>query len=246
MSKRKRHRSKSESQHEDRQTLKKHKSDSELLSRASAADRTEGGTLLGDFSRSPSLPTVSGREQDLAYIAPQTMLDLLTAARTHNVIIIDCRYGYEYDGGHIAGAKNCSTEAAIQQALLQENKRGHIIIFHCEFSMERGPKMLRYLRQQDRALNINNYPSLHYPELYLLKGGYKAFWEHCQLTDSTHLCEPQAYRRMLASGFEDELKKHQLVESSSSSKPRVAAEPCQKQRASRGGRRLRKALMFEE
>jgi hypothetical protein len=53
-----------------------------------------------------------------------------------------------------------------------------IVIFHCEFSSERGPGLLRFLRNQDRALNEDCYPYLHYPELYLLEGGYKSFYEH--------------------------------------------------------------------
>jgi hypothetical protein len=52
----------------------------------------------------------------------------------------------------------------------------NVIIFHCEFSSERGPKMSRFLRKIDRANNKECYPSLDYPELYLLEGGYKAFY----------------------------------------------------------------------
>ncbi len=52
-----------------------------------------------------------------------------------------------------------------------------IIIFHCEFSSERGPSLLRFLRNQDRSLNEQSYPNLFYPELYLLEGGYKSFYE---------------------------------------------------------------------
>jgi len=36
---------------------------------------------------------------------------------------------------------------------------------------------LRYLRNEDRQSNKDNYPSLHHPEIYLLEGGYKAFYE---------------------------------------------------------------------
>jgi rhodanese-related sulfurtransferase len=57
------------------------------------------------------------------------------------------------------------------------NKRV-IVIFHCEFSSERGPSLLRFLRNKDRALNEDVYPNLHYPELYLLEGGYKSFYEN--------------------------------------------------------------------
>ena len=49
-----------------------------------------------------------------------------------------------------------------------------VLVFHCEFSSERGPRMARFVRERDRALN--EYPHLHYPELYILKGGYKEFF----------------------------------------------------------------------
>ena len=49
-----------------------------------------------------------------------------------------------------------------------------ILIFHCEFSSERGPRMCSFIRERDRA--SNDYPSLYYPEMYILKGGYKDFF----------------------------------------------------------------------
>ena len=99
-------------------------------------------------------------------------------------VIIDCRYPYEFKGGHIQGALNIYTQKGIYEEFLKSdehrkksasNKRT-ILIFHCEFSSERGPKMSRFLRKNDREANKECYPSLHYPELYLLEGGYKAFY----------------------------------------------------------------------
>ena len=37
--------------------------------------------------------------------------------------------------------------------------------------------MYRFLREQDRELNKDNYPKLNYPEVYVMEGGYKAFYE---------------------------------------------------------------------
>jgi len=37
----------------------------------------------------------------------------------------------------------------------------------------------RYLRKEDRTIHgIMKFPKLYYPELYLIEGGYKAFFEH--------------------------------------------------------------------
>jgi len=34
---------------------------------------------------------------------------------------------------------------------------------------------MRFMRNNDRAVNADSYPALRYPELYLLDGGYQAF-----------------------------------------------------------------------
>lgn len=49
-----------------------------------------------------------------------------------------------------------------------DGDKRHIMIFHCEFSSERGPRMYTIMRQHDRSKNV--YPKLHWPEIYLLKG----------------------------------------------------------------------------
>ncbi|XP_039692124.1 M-phase inducer phosphatase 3 isoform X8 [Pteropus medius] len=127
------------------------------------------GYLTGDFSKVCALPTVSGRHQDLKYINPETVAALLLGkfqGLIEKFYIIDCRYPYEYLGGHI--------------------QKRIIIVFYCEFSSERGPRMCRSLREEDRALN--QYPALYYPELYILKGGYRDFFPEYK-----ELCEPQSY-----------------------------------------------------
>ena len=67
----------------------------------------------------------------------------------------------------------------------------HVFVFHCEYSQERGPRLLnvrclpavrfvsapqqcfQLLREMDRK--INQYPTLSYPQLYILDLGYKNF-----------------------------------------------------------------------
>ena len=57
------------------------------------------------------------------------------------------------------------------------------------------------MRNQDRALNEHCYPNLFYPELYLLEGGYKSFYESFK-----NYCEPQMYKPMLHAEHSEDLK----------------------------------------
>ncbi|XP_035141588.1 M-phase inducer phosphatase 3 isoform X6 [Callithrix jacchus] len=106
--------------------------------------------------------------------------------------VIDCRYPYEYLGGHIQGALNLYSQEELFNFFLKkpivplDTQKRIIIVFHCEFSSERGPRMCRSLREEDRSLN--QYPALYYPELYILKGGYRDFFP-----EYMELCEPQSY-----------------------------------------------------
>ncbi|NWX25391.1 MPIP1 phosphatase, partial [Notiomystis cincta] len=164
--------------------------------------------LIGDFSKSYLFDTVDGKHQDLKYIDSEMMVSVLTGkfeSFIKQCVIIDCRYPYEYEGGHIKGAINLHMEEEVENFLLKkpiqpsENKRV-IVVFHCEFSSERGPRMCRFVREQDRL--SNEYPNLHYPELYVLKGGYKDFFARCQ-----SFCEPQSYRPMHHQDFKEDLKR---------------------------------------
>ncbi|XP_059744006.1 M-phase inducer phosphatase 3 isoform X2 [Bos taurus] len=132
------------------------------------------GPLIGDFSKVAAL--LSGEFQGLI----------------EKFYIIDCRYPYEYLGGHIQGALNLHSQEELYNFFLKkpivpwDNQKRIVIVFHCEFSSERGPRMCRSLREEDRTLN--QYPALYYPELYILKGGYRDFFP-----EYMELCEPQSY-----------------------------------------------------
>ncbi|XP_031221189.1 M-phase inducer phosphatase 3 isoform X2 [Mastomys coucha] len=163
--------------------------------------------LTGDFSKVCVLPTVPGKHQDLKYISPDTVAALLSG-KFQSVIerfyIIDCRYPYEYLGGHILGAVNLYSQKELHEFFLRKPvvpldiQKRVIIVFLCEFSSERGPRMCRSLREKDRA--VNQYPALYYPELYILKGGYRDFFPVYM-----ELCEPQSYCPMLHQDHQAEL-----------------------------------------
>ena len=171
---------------------------------------SDGAIVIGDFSGTHSLQTTPGCHSDVQYITPQTLESLLTATNKQedkNVLIVDCRYPYEFNGGHIQSAVNIYKQEHIQEELLSSSSRHRnqrtIIVFHCEFSSERAPKMYKFLREQDRAVHADCYPRLHYPEMYVLHGGYKAFYEQC----GTEHCQPKSYRPMLHQEYHSNLKK---------------------------------------
>jgi hypothetical protein len=65
---------------------------------------TKGCVLTGDGSQECCLPTVQGRFHDLRYITPTTMTDVINGKYDDVIgsyLIIDSRYSYEYEGGHI-------------------------------------------------------------------------------------------------------------------------------------------------
>ncbi|KAK2142832.1 hypothetical protein LSH36_908g00036 [Paralvinella palmiformis] len=165
--------------------------------------------VIGDFSKPYCLPTVVGKHSDLKSITSDTLASLMDnrlSVKVGEFTILDCRYPYEYEGGHIHEAKNTWNRDQLHHIITDPDKtkingRRRILVFHCEFSSERGPKMSRFLRQLDRDLHKDSYPALCFPELYLLDGGYKGFYEQFP-----ELCEPNCYRTMLHPDHNKDLK----------------------------------------
>jgi len=181
-----------------------------------AVEKSEQDPLLiGDCSRRFSLPLVDdGKLSDLKLISGDTLTALIDGVYFDTVDffdIIDCRYPYEFHGGHIKGAFNLHTQKQTFEKYLQHRSpkpigsplstTRSILIFHCEFSSQRGPAMCRFVRGADRQCNQDTFPSLHYPEMYVLQGGYKSFYENHR-----EYCEPCLYTPMCDPGHAEELK----------------------------------------
>ncbi|KIJ27863.1 hypothetical protein M422DRAFT_190478 [Sphaerobolus stellatus SS14] len=150
------------------------------------------------------LPCHRVSDDGLVRITPSTLRDLLEGSynsKINSCTIVDCRFDYEYIGGHIPGAINLNTTAALDDYFLGDNKpepsesgdaaARNIVVFHCEFSMKRAPTFAKHVRARDRAINGRFYPKVCYPELYILEGGYSQFYKEF----STH-CDPQGYVQM--------------------------------------------------
>lgn len=103
----------------------------------SPADRSPG--------EDHSLPCHTVKDDPLKRIKKSVLLDVLdNKYKDHynEVIIVDCRFEYEYEGGHVAGAINVNTTEILEKTFFTEPRTGKIlVIFHCEFSACRAPRM---------------------------------------------------------------------------------------------------------
>ncbi|KAI0948533.1 hypothetical protein AcV7_009248 [Taiwanofungus camphoratus] len=152
------------------------------------------------------LPCHRVREDGLMRITCKTLDDLLDGeydSKLASFHVIDCRFDYEYNGGHIPGAVNINTTTGVEEFLLGDHaikptpstsgdiSKKTVLIFHCEFSVKRAPTFAKHLRSKDRALNNHVYPRIHYPEVYILDGGYSQYFQ-----ESAARCQPTGYIKM--------------------------------------------------
>lgn len=67
----------------------------------------------------------------------------------YNLCILDCRYPYEFAGGQIVDAINVSTITSLEQTLFshtaldQGKAKDTLVVLHCEFSIQRAPRMYK-------------------------------------------------------------------------------------------------------
>lgn len=133
-----------------------------------------------------TLPTIGhGRSDSIMRINADIAAALITSRIKREYVFVDARFRYEYDGGHIIDAINVDDDKKLKELL----KSTKIIIFYCEFSSVRGPTLARKLRNADRQLN--EYPTLNCPEVYVLEGGYSNFF-----SQFSELCSPMSYIAM--------------------------------------------------
>jgi len=175
------------------------RSQSEVAIKKSFEFKDDNDDILPDSYGKYCLPSGTGLSKNhpnLRSITCHTLADLIAGKHKDTVNsfrVIDVRYKFEYEGGHIFGAENWQhgeDEEFLSGLLPAEplecppspgdvkNEKRNIVIFHCEFSSQRAPDFYKKLRERDRTLNQNVYPGLHYPEIYLLHLGYKEFYNN--------------------------------------------------------------------
>jgi hypothetical protein len=94
-----------------------------------------------------NLPHFSASELgSLPRITESTLLELLQGAYDHvysEKVIIDCRFEYEYAGGHIQGALNYWDREKLVERLFRSSysRTSTLIVLYCEYSEYRAPLM---------------------------------------------------------------------------------------------------------
>jgi rhodanese-related sulfurtransferase len=131
-----------------------------------------------------SLPTLPDGSHSLKHIAWETMVQLQNGEHRDSIddfVVVDCRFSYEFAGGHMKNAVNRmykeSIESLYKDARVYQDRNPLLklaFVFHCEFSMNRGPAACQYFRELDRS--HNTYPDLSFPEMYILDGGFRKYF----------------------------------------------------------------------
>ncbi|KAJ1570133.1 cell division cycle- protein [Nowakowskiella sp. JEL0078] len=152
------------------------------------------------------LPCMDAGKDAIKRINGETLSNLLNGVYSDRITeyhIIDCRFPYEYNGGHISTSKNVNTMKELENMFFSPSSTNTnvVLIFTCEFSSQRGPRMALHVRDVDRKLNYDNYPALYYPNLYVLQGGYREFFSKQKIH-----CVPQKYVEMSDESYRAELK----------------------------------------
>jgi hypothetical protein len=80
----------------------------------------------------------------LPRITSDTLVDVLNGVyndRYDDKMIIDCRFEYEFKGGHIQDAFNYCDKDTLAEVLFDKPAANKLIILHCEYSAHRAPLM---------------------------------------------------------------------------------------------------------
>lgn len=113
-------------------------------------------------------------------LSPTELYYYLTQPLSHSfdqIVILDARFDYEYKGGHIEGAQSIRSRSDMIRVFEKFVGQNVCFVFHCEFSMNRGPTLMKMFREYDRYVNYEYYPDVTHKNIYLLEGGYSRFYK---------------------------------------------------------------------
>lgn len=143
-------------------------------------------------------------------------------SRFKEVLVIDGRYDYEYNGGHIKGAVSVTSPNIVDkvhellfkryprldertsETCMVKERSDLLILVYCEFSSVRGPNIYKIIRTMDRS--FFKYPWIRYKNLFLIKGGYEMFFKK-----HGDMCTPCGYVKMDAKEFVKEKERNEVL-----------------------------------
>lgn len=103
------------------------------------------------------LPHFKADEESLPRITKDTMVDILDGKYDQSYdrfIIVDCRFEYEYKGGHIEGAINVNSKEELATQLFETSPiQRALLVFHCEYSAHRAPLLYVYYIQHCKLMD---------------------------------------------------------------------------------------------
>ncbi|PVV04419.1 hypothetical protein BB560_001081 [Smittium megazygosporum] len=135
------------------------------------------------------IPQYKKKPWSVPFISADTLTQIITSRydrKYKDVVILDCRFPYEYHGGHILGAKNVSLDNIEEICRSLKDAEEKLIVFHCEFSIKRGPTIAQKVHT-----NLMEYFGLERPDMCILDGGYCEFFK-----ENKTFCTPKGYLPM--------------------------------------------------
>lgn len=105
------------------------------------------GSIIDDFNTPlPLLPSFLEDGKDMIRrITPATLSNALSGVYNNDIgelHLIDCRYPFEFLGGHIQTAVNMTSISDLESKFFTQIKtKKTVLIFHCEYSVQRAPQM---------------------------------------------------------------------------------------------------------
>ncbi|KNE64367.1 hypothetical protein AMAG_09393 [Allomyces macrogynus ATCC 38327] len=139
--------------HEHSSSLRALSLESAALHPPSTSTPSSSGTTARLLAPRPSpkpagphlLPSKPGKSDSIRRITPETLVNVLErrVAGVTDYKVIDCRFPFEYEGGHIQTAININRFEVLDAMFTKNPTPMHstVLIFHCEFSSHRAPAM---------------------------------------------------------------------------------------------------------
>jgi len=125
-------------------------------------------TKCGRPSTGGPLVTSTTVEHGLAGAGSRSVATATDGHRGHGLGVMETSKHEQLGLGREGYVRMGSQLLLITPALRKEVQSAQIHVFHCEYSKNRGPRMLHHVRNRDRALHQVDYPKLQFKEMYLL------------------------------------------------------------------------------